>query len=418
MEKNPYTIHFVGIGGIGMSALARYFLSQGWRVQGSDLTASPITAGLIREGVMIYIGKHAANKVTRNVLQMVYTRAVPHTHPELVKARALGIAVEAYPEVVGELTRQYKTIAIAGSHGKSTTTAMTALILEAGGLDPTVILGTLLPQFGNTNFRKGGGQWLVLEADEYRASFLHYFPTLAGITNIDAEHLDFYKTFANVKKTFADFKKQAQKVIAPVRDARTRAAIRQALAVPGAHNVENAALAYAIGRALTIPHATILKGLRNYKGAWRRMEYKGTTTISRIKYHVYDDYGHHPTEIEATLAAFREKLPKTPLICVFQPHQAKRLRALFPAFTAAFGDADHTIILPSYEVAGRDAKETQRYSAKALARKINAAYVSHPSRGLHAALKKIAGTLPASSAPTLVMMGAGTINQLTEKLFA
>lgn len=402
-------VHFVGIGGIGVSALARYFLSEGWEVQGSDMARSSITDELSREGFRVTIGKHAANMVNKNVSRVIYTQAVSRAHPELVKAERLGILAQSYPEAVGSLTKQYKTIAIAGSHGKSTTTAMVASVLEEGGMDPTVIVGTKLPQWGS-NFRKGSGGWLVLEADEWKASFLHYFPAIAAITNIDKEHLDFYKTFANVKRAFEQFKGHADKIIAPSRAEPLAREVEAALQVPGAHNVQNALIAYAIGKELGIPHAVIIRGLKKYRGAWRRMEYRGTFAGADV----YDDYGHHPTEIKATLAAFRHKWPKKPLICVFQPHQGKRLKALFPEFTSAFRDAHETVLLPVYEVAGRDAAIRPAHSSEALAKAVGATYIKDPKNELRRFLSLLAGKkLPNA---IIVMMGAGDIIKYTDEL--
>ncbi len=229
-------VHFVGIGGIGMSALARYFLSEKWQVSGSDLSPSDITRELQKEGVKFFAGHKAAN-IYPNIQLIVYNNAIPENNQELHFARELGLACRTYPEVVGELTKTYKTIAIAGSHGKSTTTSMTALILIEAGLDPTVIVGTKLKEFGppagGKNFRKGKSGYLVLEADEWKAAFHHYSPFVATVTNVDAEHLDFYKTFANVKKSFEKFKSQCHKVVERPTNKQLADKIRKVLKVPG-----------------------------------------------------------------------------------------------------------------------------------------------------------------------------------------
>ncbi len=412
-EKERPRAHFIGIGGIGMSALARYFLSEGWRVSGSDLSPSPTTNELKKERVAIRTGKHSANILQKfSPTLVVYNQAIPETNPELTAAKKMGLAVRSYPEMVGELTKKYKTIAIAGAHGKSTTTAMTALILIEAGFDPTVIIGTKLKQLGGKNFRKGKNAWLVLEADEFGGAFLNYSPYAATITNIDKEHLDFYKNFANVRKTFEKFKERCQRVVIAPNDAKLTAEIRRVLQVPGEHNVKNALNAYALASYLGIPKQMILRALAKYSGAWRRMDYRGKLG----KALVFDDYAHHPTEIKATLAAFRQKWPKNALICVFQPHQADRLRRLFSDFKGAFKAADRVLILPEYKVAGREERFDKKYNAAALARAAGAVYVADPDKDLKNLLKKVG--LDQSPSPIIVMMGAGDIVNYTSKLIS
>lgn len=424
--------HFIGIGGIGMSALARYFLSEGWWVSGSDLSPSSITTELKKEGAVIYIGKHAANNLhplivaNGGISLVIYNQAIPKNNPELMAAKKAGISCQTYPQAIGELTKKYKTIAIAGAHGKSTTTAMTALVLIEAGFDPTVIVGTKLKEFSSirhserseeslkghvgpslrsgSNFRKGNSSYLVLEADEYGAAFFNYFPTLSVITNIDREHLDFYKNFANIKKAFARFKKQSKKVVVAEKNKKVLTEIRKVIKIPGEHNVYDASCAYALGKALSIPHKTIIRALGKYRGSWRRMEYRGKMGKSLI----YDDYAHHPTEIKATLAAFKQKWPKKPLICVFQPHQADRLKRLFSGFKTAFKAADKVIIVPSYKVAGRDERFDKKYDAQSLAHAIGADYLPNPGK-----LKSVFKNIPDS---IVVMMGAGDIVNYTNGL--
>ena len=423
-----------------MSALARYFLSEKWQVSGSDLSPSSITDELRKEGVKISIG-HQASNIQPHAQLIVFNNAIQNSNPELKRARDLGLACRTYPEVVGELTKTYKTIAIAGSHGKSTTTSMTALILIEAGFDPNVIVGTKLKEFGGKNFRKGKGGYLVLEADEWKAAFHHYSPFVATITNIDAEHLDFYKNFDGVKKSFEKFRSRCHKVVERPNNPELAKKIRRILKVPGEHNVQNALNAYALASFLGIPEKIILSALGKYNGAWRRMEFRGylnRETVSSIKYPVlgikkhsysipdtkykipvYDDYGHHPTEIKATLAGLRQKYAKNALICVFQPHQAQRLKLLFPAFKTCFRGANRVIILPTYEVAGRERGFEQKYSSEALARAIEATYVANPERDLKMTLQQMTNNLMTnnrSAPPVIVMMGAGTISDLTPKI--
>lgn len=459
-------IHFIGIGGIGVSSLARWYTSEGHRVSGSDLTESKITRELCREGIPVRIG-HKKAYLPKRVDLVIYSRAIPSHNPELMEARRRGVRLLSYPEAVGELTKRFTTIAVAGAHGKSTTTALTALVLMRGGLDPNVILGTELKELGGKNMRRGKGKHLILEADEWSASFLHYSPAIAMVTNIDREHLDFYKNLANIKKMFLKFLKKVPRggVLILNRDndnlrslapriqklaARRELLVRWCTArspiarkikgiikIPGAHNVSNACAAYAVGETLGIPKKKILAAIGAYRGAWRRFEYRGNYQPPGTGHQlpVYDDYAHHPTEISATLAAFKEKFPRHRLICVFQAHQGRRLRLLFKEFVRAFDAADTAIITPMYKVPGRDEKINPRFSPEALARTMQKKYPRKPIfylsdfKHLESALAILAttpqtcGTPKDSPPPTLkpaviVMMGAGDISEYTSSLFA
>lgn len=446
-----------------MSALARYFMAIGkdaktgkkWAISGSDSAKSPITETLIKEGVRVKIG-HKKGHLPPGVELVVITQAIRPDNPEFKEARRQGIRVLTYPEAIGELTDQYKTIAVAGAHGKSTTTALAALTLMRGGLDPTVIIGTNLREFGGgahgKNFRRGRGEYLVLEADEFGNAFSHYSPFIAVVTNIDREHLDVYKNLMNVKRAFLGFmenvvsggalilnrddknlfslrasiaafarRKGVRVIWYSLRDA-AAGKIKRVIKIPGAHNVSNALAAYATGITLGIPEKKILRTLGGYRGAWRRMEYRGKFKVrgQRGAALVYDDYGHHPTEIKATLRAFHEKYPKKKIVCVFQPHQIKRLAALFKEFMTAFHEADKTLLLPIYKVAGRDEKPS-RFDSAALARAIQKRepkkllFYLADTRSLKRALWTLAAPL---SQHVIVMMGAGDIVNLTDTLIS
>lgn len=444
-------VHFIGVGGIGISALARWFLAQKWAVSGSDITPSSLTHTLQKEGVKVKIGHKKAYLSPKTSL-LVYNQAIPASNPELRAARRLGIPALSYPEALGAISQGYKTIAVAGAHGKSTTTAFLSLVLMRAGFDPTIIIGTILKELGGKNFRAGKSEYLAIEADEWKASFLNYSPLFAILTNIDKEHLDFYKNYSNVKKTFLKFisnirsggvlvanrdseklfalKRQIQKVakrrnfkVIWYGGAAHQAAYRQIkrfLKVPGQHNVSNALAVYTFARTLGIKKKTILRALGEYRGAWRRMEYRGKfKTIS-----VYDDYAHHPTEIKASLQAFREKFPDRKIICVFQPHQAHRTKNLFKEFVSAFDLADYLILLPIYRVAGRD-KSHKGYTSADLARKIkhhlqlttqdlrpeSVHYLPSPTR-----LRQDLSLVISHQSSVIVMMGAGNIVNYTDLL--
>ncbi|MEK7640742.1 MAG: cyanophycin synthetase, partial [Patescibacteria group bacterium] len=287
-------------------------------------------------------------------------------------------------------------------------------------------VGTKLKEFGGKNFRKGKGGYLVLEADEWKAAFHHYSPFVATITNIDAEHLDFYKNFDGVKKSFEKFKSRCHAVVERPRSPEVVNKVRKVLKVSGEHNVQNALNAYAVASFLGIPEKIILSALGKYHGAWRRMEFRGYFKSSLLAKPytlkpalVFDDYGHHPSEIKATLAGLRQKYAKNALICVFQPHQAQRLKLLFSAFKTCFRGANRVVILPTYEVAGRERGFEQKYSSEALAKAIGAIYIRHPEMELKTTLTRIVSSLlakPHTLNPIIVMMGAGTISDLTPKI--
>jgi len=438
-------VYFIGIGGIGMSALARYFLAQNWAVSGSDLVESSITKELVKEGVKVKIGQKKGHIVPGLGL-VIRTQAISPENPEFMAAKELNLRVLTYPEAVGAITRRFKTLTIAGAHGKSTTTAMTAKVLIENGFNPTVILGSKYKMLGGKNFRSGK-DYLVLEADEYGGAFLNYSPTLAAVTNVDREHLDFYKNLANVKKAFLKFfgnvrrggalilneddknlkslkaavtklaKKNSLRVIWYSQKGAEAKKIKNVLPLPGAHNISNALAAFGLGLALGIPEDGMLSALSKYEGIWRRMEYRGV--LPGADNLLFDDYGHHPTEIKATLAAFKEKYPDKKLICVFQPHQAKRLEALFKDFLGAFKDADLLLLLPIYKVAGRDEAQN-KYSSEYLAFALKKKY---PKRKIVyladvGGLKKELISVSEGEQSVTVLMGAGNIVDMTGRLLS
>ncbi len=375
MDNVKSQIHFVGIGGIGVSALAKYYLSQGAKVSGSDLVSSEITEELERLGAKISIGKHKKTNLPKNIDKVIYTAAVGKDNPELCGAKHRKLKIRSYAEAVGELTQKYETITISGAHGKSTTTALAALVLEEGYLDPTVIVGTKVKEFGNSNFRRGLGKHLVLEADEWNRSFLNYSPKIAVVTNVDAEHLDTYKTAAGVETAFQEYlskvprygaiianrdnpslrkiaKKFGKRVVWYSLGDPEAQIVRKVLRTPGEHNVSNALAALKLGRVLGVHEPSIIKALSKFSGTWRRFDFQGIANGA----FVFSDYGHHPAEIQATIKAARERFPFRRVWCVYQPHQYQRLAYLWDDFVTAFDMADHVHLLPVYDVAGREIK--------------------------------------------------------------
>jgi len=445
-------VHLIGIGGIGVSSLAQWYKQHNWSVTGSDQADSDIIRQLQKKGIRIRLGHRSANiGVGTNLV--IYSNAVQKNNSELKKSRKLGIRTVSYPQALGELTRANKTVAIAGSHGKSTTTAITSLIFVSAGMDPTVILGTKLKQFGKPNgqnYRNGKSKYLIIEADEYRGAFWNYSPTLSIITNIDAEHLDFYKNLRNVKNSFLKFIKQTnengtlilnrddanlwslrrsiKKVLVDkslkikwysTNDSVTKT-IKNNLKLPGKHNLSNAIAAYYAGLEMGIGRRRIINALSGYSGSWRRMELRGKIKLAKRKngVPVFDDYAHHPTEIRATLSGFRELFPNRKIICVFQPHQSKRLKSLFREFSKCFTEADYLILLPIYKVVGRD-KLFHKFSPERLAqlvkknnKKTEAQYIRSPLY-IEDAVKNI---LSDEEKSVVVMMGAGNIFEFTKHL--
>ncbi len=440
-------IYFIGIGGIGISALARYFLTQNWLISGSDVVESIEIKELRKEGIKVKIG-HKKSNIRPNLNLVVYSQAIPADNPEFLEAKRLGIPLKSYPEALGSLTRRYKTIAIAGSHGKSTTTALTALVFMTAGLDPTVIVGTKLEEFGGKNFRLGKSDYLIIEADEYKDSFLNYYPESIIVTNVDREHLDYYKNFRNVKKGFQKFMnnlapngvlilnkddkplssltksiKNKKVTWFSFKDTKHVKQIKKILKIPGAHNLSNALGVFKLAKSFGIKENTILKALAKYRGAWRRMEYKGKLKGVEMKTLVFDDYAHHPTEIKATLKAFREKFPKSLLMCIFQPHQSRRLKILFKEFTGAFDEADVLVLLNIYKVSGRDELSHNVNSgklAKTILKRKNGPkevrYLPSPEALGKTLIELLQTKNPKLETAVIVMMGAGDIVNLTPKL--
>ena len=465
-------IHFIGIGGIGISALAQYYLAIGHQVSGSDLARSEITQLLKKQGAKIItpptagqVGQKAKN-IAKDINLVVYSPAVKEDNPELRRARKLGIRCLSYPEALGELTKKNFTIAVCGSHGKSTTTAMLALILIKAGLDPTVIVGTKLKEFGSSNFRMGKSKYLVIEACEYEESFLNYSPKIIVITNIEREHLDYFKNLNNILRAFRKFVRRLPKDgVAVVNDddgnieevlrrsdlrqigggqtspdfiqakiqnfsikQRETKKLKKILKVPGEHNIYNALAALATARVLKIPDKISFKALAEYKGCWRRFEIQ-KVIIDHLLLITISDYAHHPTEIKATLQAAREKFPKKKIWCVFQPHQYQRTFYLFDDFIKVFSGAvkknwiDKLIITDIYDVAGReDTSIKKKVSSKKLVEKINEIrntkyeirntimYIPTIKKTTHYLKQNLGGR------EVVIIMGAGDIDKLLTPL--
>lgn len=380
-------IHFVGIGGIGMSGIAELLLNLGYEVSGSDIKDSAVTKRLTGLRGKISLGHRAEHVENADVV--VYSSAVKQDNPEIVAAKDKAIPVIPRAEMLAELMRLKYGVSIAGAHGKTTTTTMVASILNAGNLDPTVVIGGRLDIWGGSNAKLGQGDILVAESDESDGSFLVLSPTIAVVTNIDQEHMDHYGDMDAIRDTFVNFinkipfyglailcldNKEIQGIIPRLRkrcftygmtsqaDLRARDIERGELAVsfevlhhneslgrvvvgiPGNHNVLNALAAISVGLELEMDVEDIKRGLRNLGGLARRFHIKG----DRQGILVMDDYGHHPTEIAATLETARECWPERRLIAVFQPHRYSRTKFLYERFVTSFNDADILVVAPLY----------------------------------------------------------------------
>jgi UDP-N-acetylmuramate--alanine ligase len=446
-------IHFVGIGGIGMSGIAEVLLNLGYKVSGSDLKSSAVTQRLAGLGATIFEGHRAENVTDAEVV--VTSSAISAENAEVARAHELHIPVIQRAEMLSELMRLKYGIAIAGMHGKTTTTSMVAAVLAAGGLDPTVVVGGRVDAMGS-NARLGKSQYLVAEADESDRSFLKLSPILSVVTNIDREHMDCYRNMRDVKKTFLDFmdrvpfygmivacnddpllrrllpevqrrtvtygtKRGSDFFIKPQpasershADSRPLSRFRVkfqekdlgefTLRVPGLHNVLNATAAIAVGVGLDIDLESIRSALDQFRGVDRRFQLRGS--VAGIS--VIDDYGHHPTEIKATLAAAKECAFRK-IHVIFQPHRYSRTRDLMEEFTGAFDDADSLFVLDIYA-----ASETaiEGITGQALAEKIRdktlklGRYASSPAEAIDSAVAV------AEPGDMILTLGAGSVSQL------
>jgi UDP-N-acetylmuramate--alanine ligase len=443
-------IHFVGIGGIGMSGIAEVLLTLGYKVSGSDLRGSSVTERLAELGAIIFIGHQAENITGAEVV--VTSSAISRANPEVAAAHAQHIPVIPRAEMLAELMRLKYGIAIAGMHGKTTTTSMVAAVLAAGGLDPTVVVGGRVDALGS-NARLGKSQYLVAEADESDRSFLKLSPILAVVTNIDREHMDCYRDMADVEQAFIDFvdrvpfygivllcndderlrgflPRLARRAItygtcqdSDFRILRSKTQCSSTrhyshfeveykgsslgdfhLQVPGQHNVLNATAAVAVGVGLDIKVEDIRVGLENFAGVDRRFQLKGR--VGGVS--VIDDYGHHPTEIRATLAAARQ-CRFNRVHVVFQPHRYTRTRDLLDQFGTAFDNADSVVVLDIYPaseppIAGITGEKVAE-AVRNLGGK-DARYVS----SFEEAARSVASL--AESGDMILTLGAGNVSQL------
>jgi UDP-N-acetylmuramate--alanine ligase len=453
-------IHFVGIGGIGMSGIAELLANLGYEVSGSDVRGSEVTERLRALGVRISLGHRAEHVGPADVV--VYSSAVRPDNPELLEARACQVPVIARAEMLAELMRLRQGIAVAGAHGKTSTTSMIAIVLERAGLDPTAVIGGRLSAFGS-NARLGRGEFMVVEADESDRSFLKLSPSIAVMTNIDREHMDAYGSYAELQQAFVDFANKVPfygAVVASADDVELRAMLPRltrrvitygidaeeaelraravvlegfgsrcevwrrnrstqveptrlgalALQVPGRHSVANALAAVAVGLELDVPFVSIASALQEFRGAERRFQHMGT--VAGVT--VIDDYGHHPTEIAAVIAAARAAKPSR-VVLAFQPHRYSRTRDLFDEFAAILAEADELVLTDIYP-ASEDPLPGVTLSALAAA--VNARRIA-PAHVV-ANVGEVPAVIAALARPgdLVLTMGAGSIGGVAPRVMA
>ena len=455
--ENLGVIHFIGIGGIGMSGIAEILVQSGYLVQGSDIKASNNTKRLEKLGIEVFIGQRKSNIFNAKII--VVSTAISKNNIELVEAKKIFLPIVHRAEMLGELMRLKQSIAIAGTHGKTTTTSLIAKMIEENGMDPTIINGGIISSL-DSNARMGKGDWMVVEADESDGSFTKLNPTAAVITNIDLEHLDFHKNEKNLELAFFNFLSsipfygficlctdhpRVQKLISKLEDKKVityglsaNADVRATniiynnnkmnftlsisnrreleissyeieFSMIGIHNIQNALATIATGIELKIPIEKIKNTLKTFTGVQRRFQnvgnFKNTTII--------DDYGHHPVEINAALAAARLLAPKSKIISIFQPHRYSRIKDLFNDFCSCFNDADYVFLLDVYPAGEEPLKGFESTDLKNGLLKYghkNVSYIESKKALIRETLKII------NPNDIIICLGAGSITKIANTL--
>ncbi len=454
-------IHFVGIGGIGMSGLAEILLELGNEVSGSDLAGSDIVERLKSKGARIQKGHDGAIVESQRPDVVVFSTAVSKENAELAAARRLGVPVIRRAEMLSEIMRLKRGIAIAGSHGKTTTTGLTSLVLKKAGLNPTVVIGGRFDAIGS-NAALGLGAWMVAEADESDGSFLKLSPELSVVTNIDPEHLDHWGSFDRVVQGFEEFldrlpfygraflnsdcpnlrkmrgrlgkpalwygtdpvgqpdfrievvEDTATPLFRVIESASGSTWLEARLSVPGLHNVSNATAAALVGRELGLEPATIASALADFRGVARRFERKGEWRGHAI----IEDYAHHPTEIRATLAASGRAFPGLRPVVVFQPHRFSRTRDMWQEFQACFEPAEHVLTLPIYAASEIREPWVANFDGSSFAAHLTGV-VAHPCATqdeVVSALKRLESEGRLAKGAPIFVMGAGDVSKLAPRL--
>lgn len=425
-------IHCIGIGGIGLSGIARFLLDQGHEVSGSDSSSSQNLLALADEGMTIF-GTHDEKNITGDIDTVIYSAAIPEDNVELRKAKQLGLSIHTYAETLGAMSSTLDTIAVSGSHGKTTTTGMLYSVFRAAGKIPSALIGSLMKDFDGSNVAIGTDKTFIVEACEYRGNFLPLHPKHILCTNVDYDHVDYFQTPDHYYRTFKSFFSKVGKggfIVMRTEDSVKVGADYFAarvifydqyidylkelpdfqMKVFGEHNYHNAAAVYAFAKEYGIAEDAILEGLASFSGTARRMEYKGEWKGAKL----FDDYGHHPVEVAATLNAMRYQFPDQNIYAVFQPHQYSRTRHFLPDFANAFEAANHVIIPNIYSARDSEAEK----NATSVQDLVNAIAHSHPSvrdgGGFENTLAILENEL--KEGDILVVMGAGDIGKLFDRI--
>jgi UDP-N-acetylmuramate--alanine ligase len=446
-------INFIGIGGIGLSAIARLMKEKGKEVSGSDLSASLMTDKLEKLGIKIYIGQSEEN-ISEDMDLIIHTTAVLENNPELKKAREMGIKIITYPKSLGLIFNDKYGIAVCGTHGKSSVSAMTGLLLDDAKLDPSIIVGSIVPRY-DSNLKIGKSKYFVAEACEYERSFLNLYPKIIILNNIELDHTDYYKDIDDMKSAFEEFVGYLpedgilicngdDKVVSSIKyqvssvvkfglsetnnvradniefgDGEVKFNVvynnkdlgEFVLKVPGMFNIYNALGVISLGLTLEIPVDTIKKSLKNYSGIWRRFEIKGEYK----KALVISDYAHHPTAVKATIEAAKQFYPGKRIFAVFQPHQHNRTKKLYKIFLNSFNDADVVILSEIFDVAGREESDDQNVSSLDLVNDIKKGHKRiFYAKDLEETRKLIDEKIEPGD--VLLIMGAGDIYKVADEL--
>jgi len=419
-------IYFIGIGGIGISAIARMLILEGKEVIGSDISMSEVTDELIKAGARIEKGQ-SLELIPKDADLIIYTAAIEVADPELLMGiKNLSIPSLSYSQALGIYSKNKKTIAISGTHGKTTTTAMLAKVLLDAKTEPNVIVGSLLTET-KTNYVAGKGEYLVVEADEYRRSFLSLHPYILLINNIDADHLDYYKDLADVQSAFRELALRVPKdgavvcnlknknvvpvvqgIDVPIYDYSEVSVSDLKLPFPGEHNRDNARATLCIVKILGIDEVVAKKALEDFRGTWRRFEYKGKTVNGTL---VYDDYAHNSQKVQAVIQGAREMYPDKKIIIAFQPHLFSRTKSFLNEFAEALSGADEVVLLPIYPA--REAFDSTISSAM-IAEKITSAGKTKVVKDASEAEEYLRNN--SKDGDVILVVGAGDIYKIANNL--
>ncbi|HEY4506666.1 MAG TPA: UDP-N-acetylmuramate--L-alanine ligase [Candidatus Paceibacterota bacterium] len=420
------SVYFIGIGGSGMSCVANMMIAKNKIVSGSDRELSLTTRELEEKGASIFYEQNGTH-ISKDIDLVIYTVAIPKNNPELVRANELGTLLLSYPQVLDLVSRNMITIGVAGTHGKTTTTAMLSHILQDTNISPTVIVGSTLVD-RKTNFIEGAGEYFLVEADEYKKSFLNLNPKYLVITNIDEDHLDFYKDLKDIQNTFRELvakvpadgfvvcNKTHPHLQPVIKDASCKILdyadtfpLDAGLFLPGIHNRQNASAAFTTASLFGISSKVIIEKLKSFKGVRRRFEYKGKTKQGAL---VYDDYAHNPQKVFAALQGAKEAFPDSRIIAVFQPHLYSRTKLLLDKFGKSFGSADRVLLAPIY--AAREEFDGS-ISSEILARELqNNNVQAKDFESIDEIKDELGGLLKNND--VVVILGAGDIIKLSENL--